>query len=104
MNAQKFTQKSLEAIQEAQNIALEHNSMQIEQGAPGLRPAGAEGRPDSPADEKDGNRPGRLASRRGAADRGACPGLPVPAGKAGRSMCPATWIKIWPPLSGKPAG
>ena len=29
MNAQKFTQKSLEAIQEAQNIALEHNSMQI---------------------------------------------------------------------------
>ena len=32
MNAQKFTQKSLEAIQEAQNIALEHNSMQIEQG------------------------------------------------------------------------
>ena len=31
MNAQKFTQKSLEAIQEAQNIALEHNSMQIEQ-------------------------------------------------------------------------
>ena len=30
MNAQKFTQKSLEAIQEAQNIALEHNSMQIE--------------------------------------------------------------------------
>ena len=31
MNAQKFTQKSLEAIQEARNIALEHNSMQIEQ-------------------------------------------------------------------------
>ena len=31
MNAQKFTQKSLEAIQEAQNIALEHNSVQIEQ-------------------------------------------------------------------------
>ena len=31
MNAQKFTQKSLEAIQETQNIALEHNSMQIEQ-------------------------------------------------------------------------
>ena len=31
MNAQKFTQKSLEAIQEAQNIALEHNNMQIEQ-------------------------------------------------------------------------
>ena len=31
MNVQKFTQKSLEAIQEAQNIALEHNSMQIEQ-------------------------------------------------------------------------
>ena len=31
MNAQKFTQKSLEAIQEAQNLALEHNSMQIEQ-------------------------------------------------------------------------
>ena len=30
MNAQKFTQKSLEAIQETQNIALEHNSMQIE--------------------------------------------------------------------------
>ena len=31
MNAQKFTQKSLEAIQEAQNLALRHNSMQIEQ-------------------------------------------------------------------------
>lgn len=31
MNAQKFTQKSLEAIQEAQNIAIEHNNMQIEE-------------------------------------------------------------------------
>ena len=31
MNAQKFTQKSLEAIQEAQNTALQHNSMQIEE-------------------------------------------------------------------------
>ncbi len=31
MNAQKFTQKSLEAIQEAQNIATEHSNMQIEQ-------------------------------------------------------------------------
>ena len=104
MNAQKFTQKSLEAIQEAQNIALEHNSMQIEQEhlvcalleqKDGLIPQ---------LMKKDGNRPGRLASRRGAADRGPAPGLPVPAGKAGRSMCPATWIKIWPPLSGKLTG
>ena len=31
MNAQKFTQKSLEAIQDAQNIAIENNNMQIEQ-------------------------------------------------------------------------
>ena len=31
MNAQKFTQKSLEAIQEAQNLALRRSSMQIEQ-------------------------------------------------------------------------
>ena len=31
MNAQKFTQKSLEAIQEAQNIAIENNNMQIEE-------------------------------------------------------------------------
>nr|WP_319487620.1 ATP-dependent chaperone ClpB [uncultured Caproiciproducens sp.] len=31
MNAQKFTQKSLEAIQEAQNIAIEHSNMQIEE-------------------------------------------------------------------------
>ena len=31
MNTQKFTQKSLEAIQDAQNLALQHNSMQIEQ-------------------------------------------------------------------------
>ena len=31
MDAQKFTQKSLEAIQEAQRIALEHSSMQINQ-------------------------------------------------------------------------
>ena len=31
MNAQKFTQKSLEAIQEAQQISLEHQNMQIEQ-------------------------------------------------------------------------
>ena len=103
MNAQKFTQKSLEAIQEAQNIALEHNSMQIEQEHLVCALPGAEGRPDSPADEKDGNRPGRLLH---AVEQRieACPGLPVPAGKAGRSMCPATWIKIWPPLSGKPAG
>ena len=28
MNAQKFTQKSLEAIQEAQNLAIENNNMQ----------------------------------------------------------------------------
>ena len=31
MNAQKFTQKSLEAIQQAQSIAIEHENMQIEQ-------------------------------------------------------------------------
>ncbi len=31
MNAQKFTQKSLEAIQSAQDIAISHNSIQIEQ-------------------------------------------------------------------------
>ena len=31
MNAQKFTQKSLEAIQDAQNLAIENNNMQIEQ-------------------------------------------------------------------------
>ena len=31
MNAQKFTQKSLEAIQTAQNIALEYQTAQIEQ-------------------------------------------------------------------------
>ena len=31
MNAQKFTQKSLEAIQEANNLALSNNNMQIEQ-------------------------------------------------------------------------
>lgn len=31
MNAQKFTQKSLEAIQDSHNIAIEHMNMQIEQ-------------------------------------------------------------------------
>ena len=31
MNAQKFTQKSLEAIQRAQSIAIENQSAQIEQ-------------------------------------------------------------------------
>lgn len=31
MNAQKFTQKSLEAIQQAQNIALQNSNMQIEE-------------------------------------------------------------------------
>ena len=31
MNTQKFTQKSLEAVQLAHNIAVEHNHMQIEQ-------------------------------------------------------------------------
>jgi ATP-dependent Clp protease ATP-binding subunit ClpB len=31
MNPQKFTQKSLEAIQDSQNIAIEHMNMQIEQ-------------------------------------------------------------------------
>ncbi len=30
MNAQKYTQKSLEAIQDAQNLAIEHQNMQIE--------------------------------------------------------------------------
>ena len=31
MNAQKLTQKSLEAIQEAQNLAIEYQNMQIEE-------------------------------------------------------------------------
>ena len=31
MNAQKFTQKSLEAIQEAQNMTVEHQNMQLEE-------------------------------------------------------------------------
>ena len=31
MNAQKFTQKSLEAIQDSHSIAIEHMNMQIEQ-------------------------------------------------------------------------
>ncbi|MEE3438074.1 MAG: AAA family ATPase, partial [Lachnospiraceae bacterium] len=31
MNANKYTQKSMEAIQEAQNVALDHNHQQIEQ-------------------------------------------------------------------------
>ena len=31
MNAQKFTQKSLEAIQAAQQISIEHQNMQISQ-------------------------------------------------------------------------
>ena len=31
MNAQKYTQKSLEAIQAAQNLALQHHHQQIEQ-------------------------------------------------------------------------
>ena len=32
MNAQKYTQKSLEAIQGAQSLAIEHANQQIEQG------------------------------------------------------------------------
>ena len=31
MNAQKFTQKSLEALQAAQDFAIEYENMQIEQ-------------------------------------------------------------------------
>ena len=31
MNAQKFTQKSLEAIQNAQEITIEHQNMQMDQ-------------------------------------------------------------------------
>jgi ATP-dependent Clp protease ATP-binding subunit ClpB len=31
MNPQKFTQKSLEAIQDAQNIAIQNQNIQIEQ-------------------------------------------------------------------------
>ena len=31
MNAQKFTQKSLESIQEAQNLAIENQNAQIEE-------------------------------------------------------------------------
>lgn len=103
MNAQKFTQKSLEAIQEAQNIALEHNSMQIEQ----------EHLVCALLEQKDGLIP-QLMKKMGtdpdallhAVEQRERParGYRVPAGKAGRSMCPATWIKIWPPLSGKPAG
>ena len=31
MNAQKFTQKSLEALQAAQDLAVEYGNMQIEQ-------------------------------------------------------------------------
>ena len=31
MNANKYTKRSMEAIQDAQNIALNHNHQQIEQ-------------------------------------------------------------------------
>ena len=31
MNEQKFTQKSIEVIKEAQNLAIEHQNVQIEQ-------------------------------------------------------------------------
>ena len=31
MNAQKFTQKSLEALQAAQDLAIEHQNMQLEE-------------------------------------------------------------------------
>ena len=104
MNAQKFTQKSLEAIQEAQNIALEHNSMQIEQEhlvcalleqKDGLIPQ---------LMKKMGTDPDALLHAVEQRIEGLARGYRSRTGKAGRSMCPATWIKIWPPLSGKPAG
>ena len=34
MNAEKFTKKSLEAIRDAQQIAVENQNMQIDQAAP----------------------------------------------------------------------
>ena len=60
MNAQKFTQKSLEAITAAQSLATEYSNMQIEQ----LHLLGALTRedegPHQPAAAQDGGGPYRL--------------------------------------------
>ena len=103
MNMNQFTQRSLAAIQGAQELAVEHGNQQIEQ----------EHLVCALLEQKDGLIP-QLMKKMGT-DPDALlhaveqrieglPGATGPAGKAGRSMCPATWIKIWPPLSGKPAG
>ena len=84
MNAQKFTQKSLEAIQEAQNIALEHNSMQIEQEH--LTCALLQQRDELIPQliKKMEIDSGALLRAPWSSGWRACPGLPVPAGKAGK--------------------
>lgn len=92
MNAQKFTQKSLEAIQEAQNLAIENNNMQIEE----------EHLVAALLQQRDGLIPQLLkkmhvdcdAVQRAVAEKiSRIPGVTARAVRRGKSMFPQTWMQ-----------
>ena len=101
MNAQKYTQKSLEAVQNAQSIATEYGNQQIEQphlllalllDEGGLIPQllGNMASPSPPSPP-----PPRRRWK-------SCPGCPAPAGSRARSMWPRTWTSASTPPRASP--
>ena len=55
MNISKFTQKSVQAVQDLEKIAYEYGNQEIEAGTSAVCPADTGRQPDPQADREDGN-------------------------------------------------
>ena len=101
MNAQKYTQKSLEAVQNAQSIATEYGNQQIEQPHLLLALLLDEG---GLIPQLLGNMGLTVPSFTAAAkaEVESCPGCPAPAGSRARSMWPRTWTSASTPPRASP--
>lgn len=101
MNAQKFTQKSLEAITAAQSLATEYSNMQIEQ----LHLLSALTREDEGLISQLLKKMGvDLTAFRSdlTAEIAAMPAVTGPGRERTRSMSPPMWIRSSPPLNASP--
>lgn len=101
MNAQKFTQKSLEAITAAQSLATEYSNMQIEQ----LHLLSALTREDEGLISQLLKKMGVISLPSAATSPlklPLCRLSPGPVGNRTRSMSPPMWIRSSPPLNASP--
>ena len=68
MNISKFTQKSVEAVQNCEKLAYEYGNQEIEAGTSSVQPSDHRRQPDLKADREDGNPEGafcgHVANRR----------------------------------------